>query len=127
MVESWTKDPPAGGDAPKSFQLVLMQGGKRRAIYRLTEGLNVIGRWDPDHGAFPEIDLEEEDNHCKVSRKHALVECKDGVVTLEDLGSLNGTYVNRGARLEPGTKQIVQAGDEIIVGKLFLLLERAAE
>jgi pSer/pThr/pTyr-binding forkhead associated (FHA) protein len=125
MAEFWGDNPPDSGEPVHKFQLVLMQGGKRKETYRLTEGTNVIGRWDPDHGAFPEIDLEEEDNHCKVSRKHALVECKEGVVTLEDLGSLNGTYVNRGARLEPGTKQVVCPGDEIIVGKLFLLLENA--
>ena len=39
---------------------------------------------------------------------------------IEDLGSTNGTFVNRGPRLLPGNKQPLKNGDEIIVGKTFL-------
>ncbi len=83
----------------------------------------MIGRWDPDSGAFPEIDLESEDHEAKVSRKHAIVECQGKTVTIEDLGSLNGTFVNRGARLVEGTKYTLHVGDELIVGKVFLRFE----
>jgi len=44
----------------------------------------------------------------------------DGKYYLEDLGSTNGTFVNRGKRLPPGTRQQLNDGDEIIVGKTFL-------
>ena len=39
---------------------------------------------------------------------------------LEDQGSTNGTFVNRGRRLEPGQRHPLKDGDEIIVGKTFL-------
>ena len=39
---------------------------------------------------------------------------------IEDLGSTNGTFVNRGRRLIPGNRQVLRDGDEIIVGKTFL-------
>jgi pSer/pThr/pTyr-binding forkhead associated (FHA) protein len=39
---------------------------------------------------------------------------------VEDLGSTNGTFVNRGRRLLPGSPQVLTDGDEIIVGKTFL-------
>ena len=38
------------------------------------------------------------------------------------MGSLNGTYVNRGNRLIPGTPLEVKTGDELIIGKTFLKL-----
>ncbi|MCA1638887.1 MAG: FHA domain-containing protein [Acidobacteria bacterium] len=33
---------------------------------------------------------------------------------------MNGTFVNRGRRLLPGTPHLLNDGDEIIVGKTFL-------
>ena len=79
-----------------------------------------IGRWDADNGIFPDVDLDSHDQEAKVSRRHARVLQKDGKFFIEDLGSTNGTYVNRGRRLIPGSPQILVDGDEIIVGKTFL-------
>jgi pSer/pThr/pTyr-binding forkhead associated (FHA) protein len=45
---------------------------------------------------------------------------RDGQYIIEDLGSTNGTFVNRGHRLAPGDRQPLKDGDEIIVGKTFL-------
>ncbi len=45
-----------------------------------------------------------------------------GKITVEDTGSLNGTYVNRQPRLIPGTPVDLKNGDEIIIGKTFLRL-----
>jgi pSer/pThr/pTyr-binding forkhead associated (FHA) protein len=39
---------------------------------------------------------------------------------MEDLGSTNGTFINRGRRLIPGNSNVLNDGDEIIVGKTFL-------
>ena len=72
----------------------------------------MIGRWDPETGSFPEVDLEQDDPEAKISRKHALIIIEGGKITIEDIGSLNGTYVNRGNRLIPGTPLEVKAGDE---------------
>jgi pSer/pThr/pTyr-binding forkhead associated (FHA) protein len=66
------------------------------------------------------VDLDTFDQEAKVSRRHARVIFRDGKYFLEDLGSTNGTFVNRGRRLLPGTPQPLVDGDEIIVGKTFL-------
>jgi pSer/pThr/pTyr-binding forkhead associated (FHA) protein len=78
-----------------------------------------IGRWDADNGIFPDIDLDSVDQEAKVSRRHARILFKEGKFFVEDLGSTNGTYVNRGRRLLPGIPQALADGDEIIVGKTF--------
>jgi pSer/pThr/pTyr-binding forkhead associated (FHA) protein len=79
-----------------------------------------IGRWDADGGIFPEVDLEPDDPEAKVSRRHARIVYRDGQYFIEDLGSTNGTFINRGRRLLPGNSHILNHGDEIIVGKTFL-------
>ena len=79
-----------------------------------------IGRWDADGGIFPDVDLDSDDPEAKVSRRHARITVKEGQHFLEDLGSTNGTFVNRGKRLAPGERHQLKDGDEIIVGKTFL-------
>jgi len=101
-------------------KLLVLRGPTRGKEYPIEEGSNLIGRWDPDEGAFPEIDLEHEDIEAKISRKHAIIERQGNKVTLEDIGSLNGTFINRGPRLEKGQKVELKDGDELVVGKTFL-------
>ncbi|MCB0355157.1 MAG: FHA domain-containing protein [Bdellovibrionales bacterium] len=105
------------------MRLVIVKGLNRGKEYSLEEGSNLLGRWDPDTGAFPEIDLEPEDDEAKVSRKHAIIRLKDGRLSIEDCGSLNGTFINRGPKLEQGQLHALHPGDEIIIGKIFLRVE----
>ena len=79
-----------------------------------------IGRWDADGGIFPDVDLDSDDPEAKVSRRHARITRRSGQYYIEDLGSTNGTFVNRGRRLLPGDRQPLRDGDEVIVGKTFL-------
>ncbi len=93
--------------------LVIRSGGGRAGeAFPLDDERTAIGR-SPDAGVF----LDD----VTVSRNHALlVERKDGIY-IDDLGSLNGTYVNR-KRIE---SQRLDDGDEIQVGKYKLtFLER---
>ena len=107
---------------PFKAKLSIIRGGRRGQEFELESGNNQIGRWDPDTGSFPEVDLDADDPEAKVSRKHALIRIDGGKITLEDTGSLNGTFVNRGARLMPGNPIELKSGDEIIIGKTFLKL-----
>ncbi len=113
---------PSG--APMAFKATLkvIRGGRKDQEFPLEDGNNLVGRWDPDTGSFPEVDLDADDPEAKISRKHALIRIADGKITVEDIGSLNGTYVNRGARLTPGTAVELKTGDEVIIGKTFLKL-----
>ena len=92
-------------------------------VFELQAGDNLVGRWDPDSGSFPEVDMENDDAEARISRKHALIKFGDEL-TIEDIGSLNGTFVNRGQRLEPGSPATLKDGDEIIVGKTFFKVSR---
>jgi pSer/pThr/pTyr-binding forkhead associated (FHA) protein len=102
----------------QNAQLTILRGGTVGKVFPLQAGDNLVGRWDPDSGSFPEVDMEHDDPEARISRKHALIRVSDKI-TIEDIGSLNGTFVNRGRRLEPGSPTEVKDGDEIIVGKTF--------
>jgi hypothetical protein len=110
---------PASGDRPHA-KLVIERGKSAGKQFLLIAAESQIGRWDADGGIFPDVDLDSDDPEAKVSRRHARITFRDGQYFLEDLGSTNGTFVNRGRRLSPGTRQALSDGDEIIVGKTFL-------
>ena len=109
--------------AAGSASLTITRGGTVGKVFELQAGDNLVGRWDPDSGSFPEVDMENDDAEARISRKHALIKFGDEL-TIEDIGSLNGTFVNRGQRLEPGSPATLKDGDEIIVGKTFFKVSR---
>ncbi|HLH75552.1 MAG TPA: FHA domain-containing protein [Candidatus Binataceae bacterium] len=112
--------PTAPGAAPTfKAKLKITRGGRVGQEFPLEAGNNLIGRWDPETGSFPEVDMEQDDPEAKTSRKHALIRIEGDQITVEDIGSLNGTYVNRGQRLGPGNPVPLKNGDEVIVGKTF--------
>lgn len=87
-------------------------GGVSGQVFRLAAGSTVsLGR-DPDADIF----LDD----VTVSRRHAEVSVGDDV-TLSDLGSLNGTYVNR-RRIDEA--ETLLGGDEIQIGKFRLVFIR---
>jgi hypothetical protein len=125
MNAAATPSPAAAADtagAPFKAKLSVIRGGRRGQEFELESGNNLVGRWDPETGSFPEVDLDADDPEAKISRKHALIRLEGGKITIEDIGSLNGTYVNRQPRLQPGNPLDLKDGDEIIIGKTFLKL-----
>jgi pSer/pThr/pTyr-binding forkhead associated (FHA) protein len=109
-----------GGTAPSLAKLIIQRGGKIGKEFPINTDETLIGRWDADGGIFPDIDLDQDDPEAKVSRRHARIIHQNNQFVIEDLGSTNGTFVNRGHRLLPGNKHPLNNGDEIIVGKTFL-------
>jgi hypothetical protein len=112
----------AAAGAPFKAKLSVVRGGRKGQEFPLEDGNNLVGRWDPETGSFPEVDLDADDPEAKISRKHALIRIDAGKITIEDIGSLNGTYVNRQPRLSPGSPAEIKSGDEVIIGKTFLKL-----
>jgi hypothetical protein len=113
----------AGGrsDREKAAWLVVLTAGRQGREFELSaQSELLIGRWDADSGIFPDIDLDQDDPEAKVSRRHARITFSNHQYLIEDLGSTNGTFINRGPRLLPGNRQPLNHGDEIIVGKTFL-------
>ena len=109
----------ASSAAPHA-KLVIHRGRSVGKEFPLCEDESHIGRWDADGGIFPDVDLDADDPEAKVSRRHARITRRGGQYYIEDLGSTNGTFVNRGRRLLPGDRQALHDGDEVIVGKTFL-------
>jgi hypothetical protein len=88
--------------------LVIRAGGGRSGeSFTIEEEKTSIGR-SPDAGVF----LDD----VTVSRNHALLVRRGDGLYIDDLGSLNGTYVNR-RRIE---SHKLEDGDEIQVGKYKL-------
>jgi pSer/pThr/pTyr-binding forkhead associated (FHA) protein len=108
-------------EAPQGLaRLIVERGGRIGREFPIIGIETNIGRWDADSGIFPDVDLDEDDPEAKVSRRHARIVNHNSQYFIEDLGSTNGTFVNRGRRLLPGKRHMLQNGDEIIVGKTFL-------
>jgi hypothetical protein len=92
----------AGVDRPA---LVVRSGGGRTGEpFHIESERTTIGR-SPDCGVF----LDD----VTVSRRHAVLIARGGRYTVEDQGSLNGTFLNR-RRIESAE---ISDGDELQVGK----------
>ncbi|MCL6474838.1 MAG: FHA domain-containing protein [Firmicutes bacterium] len=87
------------------------------SVYSLRPGVNTVGRLNAD------VLLSDP----SVSRSHARIVVQDGAVTIEDVGSTNGTFVN-GQKLTPQVPVPLVDGAEIAFGgtKLTLRMPGAA-
>jgi pSer/pThr/pTyr-binding forkhead associated (FHA) protein len=85
----------------------------------------VVGREDPISDVFPDLDLTDLGGMDKgVSRKHAVIHRSGSDYTVEDMGSTNGTYINK-KKIQPHAPQAIKPGDELRFGKLALTLQAA--
>jgi hypothetical protein len=110
---------PAGA-APK---LEVIRGQKIKMEFPIYGDLNFIGRADEKP---VDIDLEDQEPPDRVwcSRQHAVIHFDEAqsVITIEDLNSANGTYVNR-VRVHPGQKKQLFVNDVIQIGTVHLKLK----
>lgn len=83
-----------------------------------TEAL--LGRYDSVTGMRPDIDLTNEDQSRNISRRHARLVTKDGKhFVAEEIGTMNGTYLN-GKKLANGVLTPIADGDELTLCRLVL-------
>jgi pSer/pThr/pTyr-binding forkhead associated (FHA) protein len=91
------------------------------ALLVVRRGPNAGSRFMLDHdlttaGRHPDSDIFLDD--VTVSRRHAEFRREpEGRFSVADVGSLNGTYLNRG-RIDTGT--VLSSGDEVQIGKFRL-------
>lgn len=103
-------------------QLRVVRGEKIDMIFRILPGKNYLGRTSPDKPVDIDLTNQERVEQVWASRQHAVITLDRGAVLLEDLNSLNGTYVNR-VRLYPGQSKVLQPGDVLQIGTVQLRLE----
>lgn len=99
-------------------KLVVLRGQRVGAEYPVYEGRNVIGRF-ADKPVDIDLMIQEADGQVWSSRQHAAVLLDQGKLVVEDLNSLNGTWVN-GARLHPGQQKPLKPNDVIQIGAVQL-------
>jgi len=108
---------PGQGDANNEprFALRFISGKYQGGEYPLAEGQEIV------IGRSSELDmvLVEE----MVSRKHARIALTDGTISIEDLGSTNGTFVN-GEKVQQGT---LREGDRVLIGTNILKVVAAPQ
>ena len=98
----------SGSLPPGMALLVVRRGPNAGARFLLDHDVTTSGR-------HPDSDIFLDD--VTVSRKHAVFRRTDSGFVVRDVGSLNGTYVNR-ERIEEGR---LGNGDEVQIGKFRLV------
>ncbi len=99
------------------------RSGEARATHALLKDSNLIGRADPISGVFPDVDLSPYDLGAKVSRRHARIWRAKGRYWIEDLASVNGTFLNGRRLLPPRTPHALNDGDRLRIGEVPLLFQ----
>lgn len=103
---------------PMNIRLKI-ENGAREIEARLDRSLH-LGRLDPLSDNYPEIDLTEVGGIEKgVSRRHAKLLTQNESLIIEDLGSINGTYIN-GQKLAPYSAEVLNDGDLLHLGELLI-------
>ena len=94
--------------APGTALLVVKRGPNAGSRFLLDQATTSAGR-------HPDSDIFLDD--VTVSRRHAEFRLGEGDFQVVDVGSLNGTYVNR----EPVDMATLSNGDEVQIGKFRLV------
>jgi len=116
--------PPAGAvperDRPANCHAVFLSE-EGEELFQLVGPKAVIGRFDPVTGLKPEVDLSSVDLNRSVSRHHArLLREGDAYTLTEEVGALNGTFVN-GKQLVSGKPSPIRDGDVVNLGMVKLV------
>lgn len=83
----------------------------------------VIGRMDPDHDVYPDVDLGPYNaDELGVSREHLVLKLDGDRIVASDNGSSNGTLLNRD-RMKPREDYPIRDGDELQLGLMQVKIE----
>jgi hypothetical protein len=112
-------EPPFATGTPISLSI----GDTKRKMTLAPKKEILLGRLDPSTANYPDVDLTVDGGlENGVSRRHAKITCRPKDIVIEDLGSVNGTFLN-GKRLTPYLPQPLRSGDQLHVGKLLVLIQ----
>jgi pSer/pThr/pTyr-binding forkhead associated (FHA) protein len=101
-------------------KLVVLRGLKIGVEYPIYEGKNIIGRF-ADKPVDIDLLNQESVEQIWCSRQHAVVTFSKGMIIIEDLNSLNKTWVN-GNCVHPGQQRQLKPGDIVQIGTVQMKL-----
>lgn len=126
---SWKGDREASIETDSTIQLQPEPVAVRLKIDEMQREIEIplkksilLGRVAPAANIFPEVDLSCNGTTKNVSRRHARIVKRREEVIVEDLDSLNGTYIN-GRKLAPFWPTVLQDGDILQLGNLLIEIE----
>jgi hypothetical protein len=106
--------------APAANPRLLVQPGGALLALPPDRDVYVLGREDPASGSHPEVDLVpyggEEGG---VSRRHAQITRAGGQFFIEDLNSVNYTFINK-QKIAANVAHPLRDGDEVRLGRVLL-------
>jgi pSer/pThr/pTyr-binding forkhead associated (FHA) protein len=104
-------------------ELVLKAKGYTDALVLRVNHSLILGRkGEADETDGPDVDLNVFDAYSRgVSKQHAVIEFTNRVLTIRDLGSRNGTFLNMQA-VSPNSHRVLRDSDIIHLGNLELLV-----
>src|SRR5262245_4777397 len=119
-AEHASLDSTMSAPAEKATRHRLVDVASGTAFFFSKADETTIGRADPVTGILPDIDLTPVDQNRSVSRRHAKIikQGKDYAV-LEEVGTVNGTYVND-QRIPTGTPVAIRNGDVVKLGLIAM-------
>jgi len=102
-------DEAAHLDGLSGYAIVVEKGPRKGMTFLLKDGNTTVGR-------HPESDIFL--NDVTVSRHHCRFSTNGDLLTVEDSGSTNGTYVND----ERVDSSELSAGDEVLIGRFHFVV-----
>ncbi len=115
-------DELASAPSNERYWLTLHRGG--RHIMLPSEGELVLGRYDPNFGIPPDVDLTYEDGPSGViSRRHSRIIGREGTYAIQEMGGRLGVLVN-GQQIPLGVAHQLKTGDKVLLGNCEMLYDR---
>jgi RNA polymerase subunit RPABC4/transcription elongation factor Spt4 len=109
-----------GGALPAQPYLIINASGLRVNLFAADQISVVVGRADALSGVTPDLNLEPYAGELAgLSRRHARLWIQQDQYWIEDLNSVNWTYLNQ-QRLTPEQPQLLNDGDLLRMGNVVL-------
>jgi len=119
-VDHVSMDATQHAPAPKAARHRLVDVSTGTAFFFSTGDETTIGRADPVTGILPDIDLTAVDTNRSVSRRHAkIIRSGKEYHVLEEVGTVNGTYVND-QKIPTGVPVTLHDGDLVKIGLISM-------
>lgn len=121
LVAQQSEQDPYETSMLKTLKSVVLEIDGHKEVVPLREGDHLeLGRFEYPEAHQRDLTPYDAFQH-GISRRHADIHVQSNRLYLVDLDSSNGTYVG-GERLLPAQPRLLQNGDEILLGRLTVII-----